>query len=199
MVSSTNASQLAEGLRGMPPGSAVLVRMKGATYTDSYFAALSAVLREYAMETKGYVVYLSVTNPASLLVDILSSVDIPIQGVSFIDVTSYMMVDKAKRAANTTYVESPTMLETIMLRVEYLLRRSPNERRIVVLDSISSLAIHNNSHILQEFLHILVNKLKSMGAVTVLLTVIEETAPELSNVLSLISDANVTLEGGGQS
>ena len=198
MAESSSASQLAEGLRGMPHSSAVLVRLKGATYTDSYFAALSAVLREYAMEVKGYVVYLSVTNPAALLIDILGSVDIPTKNVSFIDVTSYMMVDKAQRAPNTTYVESPTMLETIMLRVEYLLRRSTSERKIVVLDSISSLAIHNNVPILQEFLHILVNKLKSIGATTILFTVIEETAPELSNVLSLISDANVTLEGGGQ-
>ncbi|MCL4324392.1 MAG: hypothetical protein M1144_02880, partial [Candidatus Thermoplasmatota archaeon] len=96
----------------MPSGSAVLVRMHSASYTDSYFATLSSVLREYVMEVRGYTVYVSVTNPASLLIDILGSVDIPTSNVSFVDVTSYMMVGKGNRSSNTTYVESPTMLET---------------------------------------------------------------------------------------
>lgn len=188
---------LSEELRHLPAGSAMVVKFPNAVYTDSYLSALSAVLRDYMLEVKGYAVYVSVTNPVALLVEILASLDVSTDSVSFVDATSYMMVAKDKRVPNTTYVESPTMLETIMLRTEYLLQRSRESRKLVVLDSISSLAIHNNHPILNEFLHILINTLKSKGVTTILFTVAEETGPEIDNMLSLICDRNVSLGSGG--
>lgn len=197
MTDSIPADSLPEELRNLSPGAAIVVKLGNANYTDLYLSALSSVMRDHIMETKGYAVYVSVTNPVSLLVEILASIDVPTTNVSFVDVTSYMMVAKGKRVANTTYVESPTMLETIMLRVEYLLQRSKVERKIVIIDSISSLGIHNNQAILSEFLHILVNTMKSKGVTTVLLTVAEETGAELQNMLSLICDRSVTIGEGG--
>jgi KaiC/GvpD/RAD55 family RecA-like ATPase len=197
MAVSRSPEELAEILRTLSNGTALVVKMGGANYADNYFSALATILRDYVMETHGNAIYVSVTNPASLLVDLLSSMDIPTSDVFFVDVTSYMMVAHAKRNPNTSYVESPTMLETIMLRVEYLLQKVKSQKKIVVIDSIGSLAIHNNTAILSEFLHILVNTLKSTGAITILLSVAEETVPELDNILSLVCDQSVVFSSAG--
>lgn len=199
MVEFVTQDELAEGLRGVPRGSALVVKMGSANYVDTYPSVLATLLRDYVMEVKGDAVFVSVTNPASLLGDLLASMDIPTKGIYFVDVTSYLMVAKGRRNPNTTYVESPTMLETIMLRVEYLLRKSTAGKKIVILDSISSLAIHNNTSILSEFLHVLVNTLKSTGVITIVLSVAEETAPEMENILSLVCDQILTIAPPGGS
>ncbi len=199
MSNTVTQDQLADGLRTLPRGSALVIKMGNTNYVDTYPAALATILRDYVMEVRGRAIYVSVTNPASLLIDLLGSMDVPVNGISFVDVTSYLMVAKGKRSPNISYVESPTMLETIMLRIEYLLRKNPTEKPVVVIDSISSLAIHNNGGILSEFLHVLVNTLKSSGAITIILAVAEETAPEMENTLSLVCDQIVSLAtpGGG--
>jgi KaiC/GvpD/RAD55 family RecA-like ATPase len=199
MPVSKSPEELAEILRSLSNGTAIVLKMGGANYADNYFAALATILRDYVMESHGYAIYVSVTNPASLLIDLLTSMDIPTEDCFFVDVTSYMMVAHGKRNPNTSYVESPTMLETIMLRVEYLLQKVKTSKKIVVIDSIGSLAIHNNNAILSEFLHILVNTLKSTGAITILLAVAEETKPEMDNLLSLVCDQSVVFSSAGGS
>jgi len=91
----------------------------------------------------------------------------------------------------TTLVESPTMLENIMLKVEYLIRKSQSKDKLVVIDSINSLAIHNNNWILSEFLHVLVSGLRSRDAYTVILTVEEHSTPELNNMVNLVCDHGI--------
>jgi KaiC/GvpD/RAD55 family RecA-like ATPase len=83
------------------------------------------------------------------------------------------------------------MLEDIMLRVEYLLRKHPSPRAILVIDSVNSLAIHNPSDLLSEFFHILVNNLKSRQVLTVLLLVSEDTQSELEQMLGLVVDETI--------
>ena len=85
------------------------------------------------------------------------------------------------------------MLENIMLKVEYLLRKHEDRKALVVLDSINSLAIHNNTKILSEFLHILVNNLRSRGAYTVIFSMQEYETEEIRNMLVLVSDETIEL------
>jgi KaiC/GvpD/RAD55 family RecA-like ATPase len=92
---------------------------------------------------------------------------------------------------HTTIVESPTMLENLMLKVEYLIRRSQSKDKLVVIDSINSLAIHNNNWILSEFLHILVSGLRSREVYTVILSVEEHSTPDLNNMVSLVCDHGI--------
>jgi KaiC/GvpD/RAD55 family RecA-like ATPase len=92
-------------------------------------------------------------------------------------------------------VESPTMLENIMLKVEFLMR-SIEGKKIVLLDSINSLAIHNNTKILSEFLHIMVNNLRAKEAYTVILSVEEQSTEEINNMLGLICDESLMFTEG---
>ena len=67
-------------------------------------------------------------------------------------------------------------------------RVSEGRNALVVLDSINSLAIHNNMKILSEFLHILVNNLRARGAYTVIFSMREYETEEIRNMLVLVSD-----------
>jgi len=102
-------------------------------------------------------------------------------------------MSQEKRHAHAIGVESPTMLENIMLKVEFLIRKHPDRSALVILDSINSLAIHNNTKILSEFLHILVNNLRSRGAYTVIFSMREYETEDIRNMLVLVSDESIEL------
>jgi archaellum biogenesis ATPase FlaH len=100
-----------------------------------------------------------------------------------------------QKHAHSIYVESPTMLENIMLKVEYLIRRTADRKNLVILDSINSLAIHNNTKILSEFLHILVNNLRAKEAYTIIFSMEEYETEDIRNMLNLVSDETLQVEG----
>ncbi len=87
------------------------------------------------------------------------------------------------------------MLENIMLKVEYLIRKTRDRNNVVVLDSINSLAIHNNTKILSEFLHILVNNLRSKKTYTVIFSMEQYETDDIRNMMNLVCDETVTVEG----
>ena len=191
------AQDIGERLRQMNGGAAVALRLDPRDYADQYFAVLSATLRDIGVETGGHTIYVSVTNPASLVWTLAEALDVPRDRVSFVDAISHIMMNYRNPLPNASYVESPRMLEDIMLRVEYLLRRTAAPRSTVVVDSVNSLAIHNPPDLLSEFFHIFLNNLKSRQVLAVVLDVSEDTTSQLDEMLSLIVDETIDVGHGG--
>jgi hypothetical protein len=189
---------IADRLRGLTGGAAVALRLDPREYADQYFAVLSATLRDIGTETNAYTIYVSVTNPAALVWSLAQALDVKADRLSFVDAISHIMMNYRDTLPNASYIESPRMLEDIMLRVEYLLLRHPNPRSIVVIDSVNSLAIHNPKDLLSEFFHILLNNLKSRQVLVVVLAVSEDTGSELDQMLSLIVDETIDVGHGGR-
>src|SRR5437879_12843994 len=126
------------------------------------------MIDRFAIRKDLEVVDVASTIPSQSIINALEVLEIPMEHIWFVDCISQIMMSQEKRHPHAIIVESPTMLENIMLKVEFLLRRVPDRNALVVLDSINSLAIHDNTKILSEFLHILVNNLRSRGADRVL-------------------------------
>jgi len=101
------------------------------------------------------------------------------------------MMNYANPLPNATYVESPRALEEIMLRIEYLLRKFPHPRTIVVVDSVNSLAIHNQPELLSEFFHILLNNLKARQVLTLVLETSEQETTAIEQMLNLVVDETI--------
>ncbi|TLZ92509.1 MAG: hypothetical protein E6J95_09315 [Methanobacteriota archaeon] len=182
-------SEIAEKLRALPDSSAVALHLK----SDQYFDAIQGMLDRFAMKKDLEVVYVTSTIPSQSIINALEVLEIPMDHIWFVDCVSQIMMSQAKRHPHAIIVESPTMLENIMLKVEFLIRGHPERNALVVLDSINSLAIHNNTKILSEFLHILVNHLRSRGAYTVIFSMREYETEEIRNMLVLVSDDSIEL------
>ncbi len=192
-------ADLGERLRTLTGGAAVALRLDPRQYADQYFNVLSATLRDVGIETGAHTIYVSVTNPASLVWSLAEALDVPRDRVSFVDAISHIMMNYRNPLPNASYVESPRMLEDIMLRVEYLLRRTAAPHATVVVDSVNSLAIHNPPDLLSEFFHILLNNLKSRQVLAVVLDVSDDAASPLDQMLSLIVDETIDVGRGARS
>ncbi len=138
-----------------------------------------------------HTIYVAVTSPASFVWSLAQALDVTVDRISFVDAISHLMMRYADPLANATYVESPRALEEIMLRVEYLLRRYPHPRSTVVIDSVNSLAIHNPPELLSEFLHILLNNLKTRQVLTLVLETSDEQAASVEQLLNLVVDETI--------
>jgi len=189
VVEVSTSTEVADRLGNLPEASAVAIRLKA----EQYFDAIQGMLDRFATKKGLEVVYVTSTIPSQSIINALEALEIPIDHVWFVDCISQIMMSQAKRHQHAIVVESPTMLENIMLKVEFLLRKHPDRNALVVLDSINSLAIHNNTKILSEFLHILVNNLRSRGAYTVIFSMQEYETDEIRNMLVLVSDETIEL------
>lgn len=179
-------------LLGLPEASAIALRMR----TENYFDAIRALLGTFADKKNLDSIYTTATIPSSSIISALDVLEIPMDNIWFVDCISQIMMPTSQKHEHVIYVESPTMLENIMLKVEYLGRRSDARRKdLIILDSINSLSIHNNMKILNEFLHILVNNLRSKDAYTVIFSMEEYESEEVRNILNLVVDQTVTMEG----
>jgi len=184
-------SEVAEKLRALPEAAAVALRMKA----EHYFDVIRAMLDVFATKKSLDAIYVTSTIPSTSIINALDVLEIPLDHIWFVDCISQIMMSAGQKHAHSIYVESPTMLENIMLKVEYLIRRTADRKNLVILDSINSLAIHNNTKILSEFLHILVNNLRAKEAYTIIFSMEEYETEDIRNMLNLVSDETVQVEG----
>ena len=183
---------IAERLSAMPESSAVAMQIN----VNSYFDVLRGIMSNFARAKNLEVIYITITIPSHSIMSALSVLEIDMEDVYFVDAISRIMMGPTSKSKHVLYVESPTMLENIMLKVEYLTQRKGGKDRgkVVVLDSINSLAIHNNNKILSEFLHVLVNNLRSKNAYTIILSVDEQQSEELMNMTNFVCDDTIIVE-----
>ncbi len=105
------------------------------------------------------------------------------------------MMSERDDSGKVIYVESPTVLENIILKVAYLMRRAGDKKQLVLVDSINSLALHNDAKMLSEFLHVLISSLSPKEAYPVVLATKESMRPEIAEMLALVCDQVVELSG----
>jgi len=192
-----SAQDIAKELAEVPPSSAISLEMS----VDNYLDVIRGVLDLFANKKEMDTIYVTATISSEQIRRVLEALEIDTSNIYFVDCISHIMMgaSTAQQDEHTTLVESPTMLENLMLKVEYLIRRSQAKEKLVVLDSINALAIHNNNWILSEFLHILVSGLRSREACTIIFSVEEHSTPEISNMVNLVCDHGIKAgkQGGG--
>ncbi len=188
----TVSTEISDKLAALPEASAVTLRLKSAQYFD----AIQGMLDVFAPKKDLNVIYVTSTVPAHSIINALEVLEVSMDHIWFIDCISQIMMSKEKPHAHAISVESPTMLENLMLKVEFVLRRNPERNALVILDSINSLAIHNSTKVLSEFLHILVNNLRAQGAYSVIFSMQEYETDEIRNMLVLVSDELLELDEG---
>ncbi len=189
-------ADIGDRLRSLPGGSAVALKLDSREYADHYFAVLNATLRDVGTETDAHTIYVTVTNPAAFVWSLAQALDVPADRISFVDAISHIMMNYSNPLPNSTYIETPRALEEIMLRVDYLLRKFPHPRSIVVIDSVNALAIHNPINLLNEFFHIFLTNLKSRNVLAVVLETSDEESTALEQMLNLLVDETIDVGRG---
>jgi len=109
-----------------------------------------------------------------------------ISQIQFIDlVSSGILGGTDVEHSNIHFVDSPIMLESVLLRTLYILRVTTSVRNFVFLDSVNALAIYNDERMLAEYLHTFINTFRQREVLSVILNVPDQTPPLVLATLDL--------------
>ena len=166
--------QIAEQVTQVSLGSSVQVRMSA---TNSFAVTASTMIPLMQMFEMGGV-YISASRGAVEIIQAFESIGVDVSGIHFLDlVSSGVLGGTDVPYSNITFIDSPIMLESILLRTLYTLRTVTNARNFVFLDSVNALAIYNDDRMLAEYLHTFINTFRQREVLSVMLNVPDQTPP----------------------
>jgi len=162
---------------------------------NNYFRIIKSVMNYLVTERGMGGVYVSTTRPSKAMISRLGAEKINMDDVFFVDSVSYMAEGPPASVDNVIFIESPTMLEMMMIKTDTLLRKAKSPDKFVFFDSINSLAIYNSENILSEFIHVLVNSFAGKDIYSFILSVKGGTPKNIEPLLRMVCD-NVVEIGG---
>ncbi len=131
-------------------------------------------------------VYISASRGAAEIIQAFESIGVDVSHIQFIDlVSSGILGGTSVPYSNVHFVDSPIMLESVLLRTLYILKTTNHERNFVFLDSVNALAIYNEDRMLAEYLHTLINTFRQQEVLSVILNVPDQTPPLVLSNLDL--------------
>ena len=157
------------------------------TDINNYFTAMKEVVM-YTQDEGLACVYITATIPSSVIKEQLASEDLSTDHVHFVDCISFMVGKGPEDEGSVLYIESPNMIETIMLKVHTMIKRLGDQPKMVFLDSVNTLSLHNDEKLMQEFVHYLINTLRVKGVTSVMLSIEDQTPEDLEIILKLVCD-----------
>ena len=90
-------------------------------------------------------VYITAATPASIL---SKEIEVELSEFYFVDMIS-QNIGGSTSDPRTSYIESPTMLESVILNLDLVMLRLRTKKNFMILDSINNLSIHSNNKILE--------------------------------------------------
>jgi len=174
--------RIADQLTEVALTSAVQVRCGN---SNAFMVTASTIIPLMQMFEMGGV-YISANRGAVEIIQAFESIGMDVSNIQFIDlVSSGILGGTDVPYSNIHFVDSPIMLESVLLRTLYILRTTTSVRNFVFLDSVNALAIYNEDRILAEYLHTFINTFRQREILSVVLNVPDQTPPLVLSNLDL--------------
>ena len=166
--------RIAEQLSEVSLSSSIQVRCGN---SNAFMVTASTIIPLMQMFEMGGV-YISASRGAVEIIQAFEAIGVDVSNIQFLDlVSSGVLGGTDVPYSNITFVDSPIMLESIMLRTLYTLRTVTSQRNFVFLDSVNALAIYNDDRMLAEYLHTFINTFRQREVLSVILNVPDQTPP----------------------
>lgn len=165
---------IAEQLTQVSLSSAIQVRVG----TNNAFGVTASTMLPLMQMFEMGGVYISASRGAVEIIQAYEAIGVDVSNIQFLDlVSSGVLGGTDVPYSNVTFIDSPIMLESILLRTLYTLRTVNTARNFVILDSLNALSIYNDDRMLAEYLHTFINTFRQREVLSVLLTVPDQTPP----------------------
>jgi hypothetical protein len=180
--------QLKTQLSDVKKSSIVLISMESQQHTE----AVSSVLKVFVNDMKMGGIYVSVSKPYEQITKAMELAKVRSSNLFFIDCISHMAGKLPEKAENAVFIENPSSLEEISLYIDKLMVRIP-EPKFILLDSLSSLLIYNNERSVEEFTHLVINKMRLENVGGIIVSIKQKEAEALTNTLIPMCDREIVL------
>lgn len=165
---------VAEQLTQVNAASSIQVRVG----TSNSFLVIASMLQPLVHGFGMSGVYICATRSAVEVIQMFEQIGIDASQIVFIDTVSAGFIGGTEVPyPNIRFVDSPIMLESIMLQTLYHLKASENPNKFILLDSVNALSIYNEERMLAEYLHTFINTFRARQVLTAVVNVPDQTPP----------------------
>ena len=135
----------------------------------NYAAIKNSILTKFNVGDQ-YVIYISLNTSFQKLYSDFSRDNKSLDNVYFLDMISANSGAKIINLPNVEYVNSPSDLTDCIMLLEKKLDAMPNKRVIILLDSVTTVAVYNDPSVVEKFIHVLIGKASSYNVSAILLS-----------------------------
>ncbi|MFH1225149.1 MAG: hypothetical protein V1676_05085 [Candidatus Diapherotrites archaeon] len=151
---------------------------------EEYGEMRIGLLRRFVNAEKMPGVYVCVNKSYEKTKEELEKRGIKWEGIDFIDVVTRMSEGVMLRERNVTYINSAAELTDLMLAIEKKMGAIQQNKKFLILDSVSTLLVYNSAEGVKKFTHSLIGKANQNRVKGVLIFV---RSDEYSGILQTIS------------
>ena len=174
--------RIAEQLTEVSLNSSIQVRCGN---SNSFMVTASTMIPLMQMFVMGGV-YICATRGAVEIIEAFEAIGVDVSNIQFVDlVSSGILGGTEVPYTNITFVDSPIMLESVLLKTLYILRIANTERNFVLIDSVNALSIYNEERMLAEYLHTFINTFRQREVLSVILNIPDQVPPSVLSNLDL--------------
>ncbi len=156
------------------------------TSKNKYSSTNANILKHYVNKKKNYCVYVTVNKQYSALEKDLKNKKVNTKNILFVDAITPL--SSKVDADNAIFVGSPSALTSISLTITSALKKVPEGKRVLLLDSISTMMVYNNLGSVSKFSNFLIKKMQDWKVSGAILSIEKENSEEISDYLSQIVD-----------
>ena len=137
-------------------------------------------------------IYVTLNTPIANLVDTLEKASINIENTYFIDGVTKTTESEAIESEHCRYLESPRDVVDLSILIDELLSKIQHPKKVVVIDSISTLMVYNSEQAIKQFAHSITGKIKSKNASGIIIAS-DDTDNEALNSIAHFCDKTLKL------
>ncbi len=133
-------------------------------------SALNLQLLKYLQDRLGSGIYVTVNHPIVSFLPKFELVGISPDDLYFIDGITKRSNGLIEKKNSIRYIESPEDLVELNYGLEKFLKKIETEKNFVVIDSITTLLVYNDTTVIEKFVHTLVGRLRATKTSSVFIT-----------------------------
>lgn len=138
-------------------------------------------------------IYVTVNRPYESLKNILSSNNVTLDRLFFIDCITPSVNGQIEESAHCKFVSSPSDLTHLSIKISESVSSLPEGKKFLYLDSLSTLSIYNSPNDLARFCHFLIARIRILGFTGIFVAVEKRLNEDLFHELAEISDKTTVM------
>jgi KaiC/GvpD/RAD55 family RecA-like ATPase len=145
------------------------------------------ILKHYVNKEKKYCAYITVNRPYTRLIEDFKENKLDTSRLLVIDAIT-PIGSNTQRAGNAVFIGSPRALTQISLVLTNALKKIPDGKKVLFLDSITTLSVYNDLGSVSKFSEFLVSKMREWNVSGAIISLEKEKSDKISSYLSQIVD-----------
>lgn len=163
------------------------------TSAKKYMSSNIDIIKYYVNKEDHFCVYLTVNRPYTSLINIFNKEKINTEKIFIIDGVTPVNED-LDRSGNVVFIGSPHGLTDMSIAITSALKSLPKNKRMLFLDSVSTLVIYNSLGTITKFTHFLINKMRTWHVKGIIISLEKETDEKLLGQLSQFCDDTIEVK-----